>query len=230
MKKFAIVQAGALLATAAMLSGCPNPNIYGSARTIQPGQLQHTLAAEGLAVVGSSGAASPTLPTYMLRIGLGEQVDLGLRLANLTSLGADVKWNFIRGSTDLALDPGFTGTYVSASASSGSSSSSASVGLFYLNLPLLVGFNLSENFTLLLSPGIGAAVATGTATSSSDDGVRFSGGSYGYARLGVGANFRLSSSFAIQPEITGLKSFSADGIILSFGIGISFGGMPRFQR
>src|SRR3954465_1617199 len=100
----------------AVLAGCPNPNVYGTPRTIPKGTSQHTVAAEGLGVVGVDKV--PVLPTYQYRAGLRDDVDMGFRIANLTSLGFDVKWNFYREKVDLAVVPGFTGTYVVAAVAS----------------------------------------------------------------------------------------------------------------
>ena len=66
-RRLALVGAVAALA----LMGCPSPSIYGTARTIPRGQIQQTVAVEGLGAT-TSGASGfvPTLPTYQFRIGL----------------------------------------------------------------------------------------------------------------------------------------------------------------
>lgn len=210
-----------------LLSGCPNPNIYGTARTITRGQIQHSIAIEGVGVAGSSTGFSPTLPTYQFRYGLADRVELGARLSNLVMPGLDVKWNFVRGGIDLAVQPGVSVTYVSAS----TSSASTDFVIGYFHLPLLVGFNLSPNVSLLLTPGILGAFASGTTTGTSDGSARFASGTGINGRFGVGAFFRLGNGFAIQPEITAVRSFDPDakGVVLSFGLGFQFGAMPNLQ-
>jgi hypothetical protein len=179
------------------------------------------LAVEAIGA-STSGASAliPTLPTYMLRLGLTDRVDLGFRVANLTSVGADVKVNLVRGAFDLAIDPSLQGLYVGAG--------DASVGLMWMNLPLVLGFNLSNNFTLLATPGISYGVYF-----AGDSGVRGDRTTYsvgGFAgRFGIGANIRLNQAFAIQPEVTALYNFNAEGVVYTVGLGFSFGGQPDYS-
>lgn len=218
-------------ALTAALSGCPSPSLYTTPRTIPTGTFQHTIAAEGIGVIGSSTAVLPTLPTYQLRIGVHDQLDIGVRVANMTGLGADVKWNFLRTpGFDLAIDPGFQLYLWGASSRSTSSSGSISPStdsfiIGYAHLPLLIGFNFNEAITLLLTPGFSWGFGS----------VSSSGGTTGFAsgplvRLGVGANFRLTQNFALQPEVTFLKpfdNFSDSGVFMTFGLGFQFGSMPN---
>src|SRR5688572_21795548 len=91
------------LLAAPALVGCTSPNTYATARTLAPGDVTHTVAVEGIAYHGSPGTgALPLLPTYVLRVGVIERVDVGVRVGNMTELGADVKVNFLRGPLDLA--------------------------------------------------------------------------------------------------------------------------------
>ena len=221
----------AILALAVVaLGGCPSPAIYGTARTIPAGQLQHTIAVEAVGVAASGGFFYPTLPTYALRVGLGSRVDLGIRAGNLTSLGADLKLNLLRGFFDLSLDPGVQGSYVAAFGSSSGSSASASLGILYLNFPLLFDFNFSPTVSLLLSPGIGyAAVVAGAYSSFSSSGSSTSVTATGvYGRFGLGMNFRVSQGFALNPEVTVMRGFETvnSGIVILFGVGLQFGAMP----
>lgn len=213
-----------------LLSGCPNPNVYGTARTITRGQIQHSVAIEGVGVAGSSAGFSPTLPTYQFRYGITDNLEFGARLSNLVMPGVDVKWNFVRGGIDLAVQPGVSVTYASVSSSSSSSSASTDFVIGYFHLPLLVGFNLSPSVSILLTPGILGAFASGS-TTSTDGSARFASGTGINGRFGVGAFFRVSNGFALQPEITAVRSFDPDaqGVVLSFGLGFQFGSMPNLQ-
>lgn len=209
----------------ALTTGCPSPSIYGTARTIPRGAIQHTLAAEVIgAGVGGNTLVFPTAPTYQLRIGVADNVDLGLRLGNLTMPGVDAKINFVRGAFDLAIDPGVQGMFIATS--------DEGVGFMYLNLPLVLGFNLSRSFSLVATPGIAYAVAFGSASSSSSSGSTSATtyNSSGFIpRLGLGANIRVSDTFAIQPEFTGYYSIRSEGVIFTFGLGFLFGGQPDFN-
>lgn len=210
---------GALCATA--LVGCPSPNIYGTARTLPVGTIQHTAALDTVGVSrGGNGIFTPTLPTYQLRLGVADRVDLGFRLANLATLGFDAKINFVRGPFDLAIDPGIQGIYIGGTGSSGGSGA----GLVYMNLPIILGFNLSQNFSLIATPGIAYALGFSYSSSSSD----YNGSGFA-ARLGAGANIRVGRSFAIQPELTALYFPDTDGVFFTGGIGFSFGAQPDYS-
>jgi hypothetical protein len=70
--------------------GCSN---YSPPRTVPAGRIR-----QGLIV-------SYLLPSYTMRVGLGERVDFGFRVP--FPPGVDVKVNPIRGEFDLALNPGY---------------------------------------------------------------------------------------------------------------------------
>jgi len=210
----------------ALTTGCPSPNTYTTPRTIPRGTVQHTLAVEALGAAGSGGGAFlPPLPTYQLRVGIADQVDIGFRLSALSTIGGDVKINLLRSSGfDLSLDPGIQGAYVVGF----TRDDSGSLGIVYFNLPVLLGFNLSRNFTLLASPGILYTVFTG-GSASSLSGDRSSVSASGIAgRLGVGFAARVNNSFAIQPELTVLFPLEGEssGAIFSLGLGFQFGSQP----
>src|SRR5690606_6869743 len=136
---------------ALLLTGCPNPNTYGTPRTVAPGKVSHSVAAEWVGwrfearhidETGEPVPGEPAVteagsiivpPTYMLRLGISEQVDIGFRAANMTSIGGDVKFNFLRSEVvDLAVDPGIQWMFVGFS-------------VYHVHVPLLVGINLSES-------------------------------------------------------------------------------------
>lgn len=208
----------------ALTTGCPSPSIYGTARTIPRGTIQHTLAAEVIgAGVSGSTVVFPTAPTYQLRIGVADNVDLGLRLGNLTMPGMDAKINLLRGAFDLAIDPGIQGMFIATS--------DDGVGFMYLNLPAVLGFNLSRNFSLIATPGFAYAVAFGssrTSSSSSTSATTYNGSGF-IPRLGLGANIRVSTTFAIQPEFTGYYNVDNSAVIFTFGLGFLFGAQPDFS-
>jgi hypothetical protein len=207
----------------ALTTGCPSPSIYGTARTIPRGTIQHTLAAEVIgAGVSGSTVVFPTAPTYQLRIGVADNVDLGLRLGNLTMPGMDVKINLLRGAFDLAIDPGIQGMFIATS--------DEGVGFMYLNLPAVLGFNLSRNFSLIATPGFAYAVAFGsTRSSTSSTSATTYNGSGFIPRLGIGANIRISNAFALQPEFTGYYNVDNSAVIFTFGLGFIFGAQPDFS-
>ena len=207
----------------AFTTGCPSPSIYGTARTIPRGTIQHTLAAEAIGAAGSGTTfVYPTLPTYQMRIGLADNVDLGLRLGNLTLPGVDVKINVVRGAFDLALVPGVQAIYAAVGDVGG--------GVVYFNLPLVLGFNLTRNFSLIATPGVayGIAGASGGSSSSGSSPDTYRGSGF-IPRLGVGANVRLNSTFSIQPEFTGYYSTDTNALLFTAGLGFVFGSQPDFS-
>jgi hypothetical protein len=226
-----------------MLTGCPNPNTYGTPRTIAPGKVQIVASLEGVGLsdtqVTTTPAANgtttqtvpysfyaPTLPSVGVRVGVADSVDLGFRFADLSSLGVDGKFNFLRSRVfDMAVDPGVQGAYISAGGDS--------LGLFYFNLPLLLGINFSRALSLVLTPGFTYLLAT-TSVAAGGTSSAVVSGSAPLARFGVGLNIRIGQRFAIQPEVTALRGFDAEeptywNFGLGFVIGTSKDSMPDYS-
>jgi len=213
------------------LAGCPSPNIYGTPRTLAPGAITHTFAFEANHYSGQYPAASgtgttsrlePSIPvTYMLRAGVAEQIDLGVRIGDLSSLGLDVKGNFLRSKViDLAVDPGAQMLPLLGDRGH---------AMVHAQVPLLVGINFSRAASLVVSPGI-AYVAPFDAVSTESDRVRILGEAGLRGRLGLGVNMRFSNFFALQPEVTTIRSFdSTKATIVAIGLGFSLGQLPSFD-
>jgi hypothetical protein len=214
-----------------LCTGCPNPQTYGTPRTTPVGKIQHSVAAEGWGFSGHDAqtdtdisATVPNFPTYTLRVGLADSVDIGARLANLTSVGADVKWNFIKSDVfDMAIDPGFQFFHIS--------SGTGSASVLYLHGPLMFGINVGDSVTIVPTLGVtwGWASATVTTTDENDSA---SGTTGLMLRPGLGFNFRISERFALHPEVTFLKTLdSPDGdsmLLYNFGLGFNFGNLPKY--
>jgi hypothetical protein len=236
------IRLGAICASAALCTGCPNPNTYGTPRTTPVGRVQHTIAAEGIGLSWdqkrivdngdgstsekevSESATVPNFPTYQLRIGVAEELDVGVKLLNMSSIGADVKWNFIKGDTfDMAVVPGFQVFHFSVNDNGYTQ--------FYGNLPLLFGINVGESVTLVPSAGVTYSLGSATATDSNDNSAAYSDGGL-WLRGGIGFNFRISPKFAMHPEITFLKNIpddnQVDTLLYVFGLGFNFGSLPVY--
>ncbi len=221
-----------LLATCAvaLLSGCPNPNTYGTPRTVPTGKFNHVIAAEGVSLTygrtTSDSATLPMAPSYHLRYGLADDADLGFKVLNLDSIGADVKWNFERSEyVDFAVNPGIQGAYFSTGGQP-----SSDVWLFYLHLPLLIGFNIGHDLTIVATPGV-TYLATETVTdpSASTQEQAIGAGSALLGRLGLGLNVRLADNFAMQPEVTAMRGFNdVKYTFVTFGLGFSLGPHPMY--
>jgi len=217
------------------LTGCPNPNIYGTPRTTPAGKISHSIAAEAIgAKTDSGGATFPTAPTYTLRVGATDNLDIGVRIANSSTLGVDGKFNFLKSrSFDMAIDPGAQFFYFSTSSSSGTSNSSVSIMGTYLHLPLLMGVNLGSSVTLMPTAGIMYGVISGSSSASSgssSDSVKADANTGIIGRFGLGVNVRILDGFAMQPEFTMMKSFKdgASGYLYLAGLGFNFGALPSY--
>ncbi len=225
---------------ALLLCGCPNPNTYTTPRTLDPGKWQFTIAPEALGfsyngyTATSNGASttvnggsgfSPMVPSFIARVGLADGFDLGLHVSNLDSLGVDGKIRLLKGTFDLALDPGLQGYYYSF----GSGTGSDSIGVVYLHAPVMLGVNLSQDVSLVLTPGIVYGLAT-TSVASSTSIQNASGASGFIARGSVGLDLRVSPKVALHPELTVMKSFQdGDTLLYILGFGINFGAQPDYS-
>jgi hypothetical protein len=234
------------IAAVVCLCGCPNPNTYTTPRTLNQGALQFQVAAEAWGasfnqpVLNSNGVGShtetatvftPILPTLGIRYGLADGFELGARVANLDSLAADLKVRLLKSTIDLAVDPGLQFYYLPVSSTSDASNQTVSenAAVFYFHLPVLLGVNLSENVSIVLSPGVTYAVASTTVNAGNN--VQQAAGSTGLmAGGGLGLDWRLTKKFALHPELTLLKSFGDNDILMYlFGIGFNFGAQPDYS-
>jgi hypothetical protein len=219
----------ALLAGAPLLCGCPNPNTYTVARTLDPGEMQAILSPElfGYQYKSSGGSAAgvtPTLPSFGVRYGLSDRVELGGRLSSLGSPVADAKIQLVRGVVDVAVDPGAQFLFLFTSGSN------ATETLLELYGPLLVGINVSPSVTLVASPGVGYGLATARLTSSSSN-AEIAAGAAGFSgRLGFGVDVRTSEQFALHPEVTVMRVFDdRQSFIGVVGLGLIIGTMPNYS-
>jgi hypothetical protein len=214
------------------LCGCPNPNTYTVPRTLDPGSVQVSIAPEvygvnfrgpavdqnGMTTTTRYSAYSPTVPSVGVHIGIVDGFELGIRAPNLDSLGVDGKVQLLRGGVDLAVQPGVQ------------VASLLGIGLFYLHMPVLIGVNLSEKVTLVASPGIAYALASGTADSSGNTLEQGGTATQLFGRLGVGVDVRVAKKVALHPELTFLKGFASnDAVLFVFGFGVNIGSMPNYS-
>jgi len=229
--------AGVVCVLGLFATGCPNPNTYGTPRTVPKGKVAHTIASEAIgyritrrdAYVTESeprnhSTAIPVMPSYMLRVGIVDRLDFGFRAANFTSLGIDLKLNFVRTpSFDLALDPmvQWAGLVVDTT---------------HYHLPLLIGINLSDSFSIVATPGIMYATSELDKTLDLAEASQIMGTTGLSARFGLGFNARVSPKFAIQPELTFMRALNPptdtefeNVTIFVFGVGFNIGNLPDFS-
>ncbi len=234
---------GAVMLLGLWLTGCPNVNTYGTARTTPKGELSHSISAEGFGAqvetttLDSTGQEQtekvhvflPLPPSYHLRVGVADSVDLGFHVNNMSSLGFDGKLNFLKGRIDLAADPGIQWYRYSFGASDGAGNETrTSVNVVYLHGPLLVDFNVNETVSFVVAPGVEYAYVSTDAAGGSD--FEVAARSKGvFARFGLGIDIRASERFAIHPEVTVFRNFEDQASLLYMaGIGFNFGHLPSF--
>jgi hypothetical protein len=221
-----------LLATA-----CPNPNTYGTPRTTPPGKVAHTIAAEavGFRLTRRETAVSedeprdvsgtfPVLPTYMLRVGILERLDFGFRAANFMSLGLDVKGHLLKTPNfDLAIDPMVQWAAIG-------------IDTTHLHLPLLIGINASEAFSIVVTPGIMYGISDLNTEEDLPEVQQMMGTTGLSWRAGIGFDARVSPKFAIHPELTIMRALNPPSdsefenvTMFVFGIGFNFGKLPDYS-
>jgi hypothetical protein len=230
-----VVLGGALVC----LSGCPNPNAYTVPRTLDPGDVQILFAAEAYgftdkvttsSTTGTStsrvSGATPLFPTIGIRYGLIEGLDVGARIENFETLAGDLKIRLMRGRFDVAVDPGLQALVQVATRPDGSTRNS---GLFYLHTPLLLGWNVNDETTIVASPGLAYSIATApftTGNSTEHAGAQ----TEVLARLGLGIDVRTSDTVSIHPEVTCMRGFtSQESFLCVAGLGLNVGAQPNYD-
>jgi len=253
MRRHLPLRIAATMAAGTFLCGCPNPNLYTTPRTLNPGDIQVQIAAEGIGAsynqtttspnpngtgtvtqTTSASFALPMVPTAGIRFGLADGLELGARVANFDTLAGDLKVRLLKGSLDLAVDPGLQFIYLGSisSTDSAGNSTSVSAGVVYFHVPLLVGFNVSPTVSLIATPGFVYALSTASvnASSSTSSSTQAALSSGVMGRLGFGVNIRTSKKLSIQPEITFMKDFQNDEVLFYiFGLGFNIGAQPDYS-
>ncbi|MBX3233346.1 MAG: hypothetical protein KIT84_33665 [Labilithrix sp.] len=207
-------------------SGCSSPNTYATARTVAPGKFQHTFALEavGFHHQHSGTGALPILPTYAMRVGVVDRIDVGARIGSLTELGADLKVNFIRGRFDLAAAAGAE-AFLEWNYDRAETRRSGAAA--YFHFPLIASINVSKKLSLVATPGVTYVV--GKQVSSDFARTQVFGGDTFAARIGFGIDYRPEARRAIHPEVTVLQAVGTPGTMVVFGIGFNFGSVPDYS-
>jgi hypothetical protein len=202
------------------LSGCANPQTYSPPRTLAKGKSSYAFALEAFDLeAGAEEVRSPSAPTFVFRHGLTDDLDLGLRAVNMSGLGADLKYNFLRSDVDVAFDPGVQWTFLSFDDNGGD-------GMFgMLDLPLLVGINAAPEATIVLGGGL--ALMGGDAIG--DELTEDLGDELLYGRATLGFDLRFTQRFAVHPSATLMQGLQTrDARIIVMGCGFRIGG-PSYE-
>lgn len=205
-------------------TGCPAPNTYQTARTLAPGHVQLLASADSYGATTTDGdgvVALPPWPSIGARVGVLDGVDIGARLPSLASVAGDVKVRLLKGTVDLALDPGLQWFQWNLSVTDDDSTLERYRGnVFYMQLPVIIDYNLSRQVSLVASPGATYVFGTGSSSIA---------GSW-FGQLGLGVDVRVTRWLSIMPEVTLLSDFQSDGLLTFMsGIGFAFWGQPSFD-
>ncbi len=214
-RRLAALRALVLGTLATTLTGCPDPNLYGGPRTLPRGKSRIVASGQGLVVRENAQGNAESVSGgggVDIHHGIADRLEIGARVAS-TGLRADLKWNFIRGDLDLAIDP----------AVQFGALGKGSYGLFG-HLPLVVGVNLGEALTFYATPGVAFLTRGG---SNVENGAVTKGGVA--ARIGAGFEWRLTKSVAVIPEVTVMRFFDgSEASTLNFGLGLAFGAQANY--
>lgn len=196
-----------LLVVSVFAASC-TPVAFRPARTVQAGELEHTLGMTGFSSPGvyDKRIAVPGA-SYALRYGASSQVDLGIGAATPGALTLDATVQLVRGSTlDLALGPSFAWDFFE--------------GIPAAGMPVFVDLNLGSAASFVAYAG---PVAVLGYASSGD---RSLGLLY---QAGAGFDLRLRSGVSLRPHAGILDTLPGKGDWLGFaGLGIAFGGGRGF--
>jgi hypothetical protein len=236
---------------ALLLPGCPDPNLYTTPRTLDPDTVQFQVAPELIVVdnppavslgpgnTTNPGTTSLPIATFGARIGVLDGFELGMREQfNFGALAMDAKVRLLKGRLDVALDPGFQAMY------------GADGSPTYFQAPVLLGVNVWDWLSVVLSPGFAYATAASWPSSETSGPTPVfapteegSGGgtlqaspmgalnaaSGAMARIGIGLQLRATRKFAIHPEVTFLKPVRQTVLVAIVGIGFDFGAQPDYS-
>jgi hypothetical protein len=229
-----------------LLCACPSVTNLKTARALDKGEYELTLAVEagGVSVptTSTNAGGSVVYPQFEFagRWGIGDGLDLGFKVY---PVGAefDATVQLVRGDFSLALDPGvgIFGIYLFNS----NNTENVSFVSIPVHLDLLAGIGSAEGTQFVIGPGLytfftlSGASASGSSASESAI-TLMAGGS-------VGVSFAVSKTFRIMPEfdiyfpiagaVTSSSStqagFQVDGsFIYAAALGFSFGNGPADSR
>jgi len=229
-----------------LLAGCPTFSNLKTARALDEGEFQFTVAPEiEGASIPSSSANGITGSTFVApqievaaRYGITDGFDIGAKLW-IAGAELDTTISLIRGGFfDLALAPGVGFLGIGA----GSGSTSGSLFEVPIYIPLLAGLNLGYGHQFVFGVEAIPNIVFASATSTSDDGTTTSSsGTSVELFLGgtVGFSFKIGSSFRIMPELnvfvpvvtasanngSSASELGLGGVVIfQGGLGFSFGG------
>jgi len=209
MKKYAFT-----LSVLFILSSCIQLSTFQTAKTVGDGNGEILVAFGGGGVTDSFEGDNVGFGTFELggRLGVGDKVDVGLKISHFASYLVDVKYQFVgdqHSKFAMATGPGigfygfgFGGT------------------LFQATLPLHMSIHPSEKFAVYFTPRYSTQFALGNDGGS----LHYLGGSLGFE---AGRNVRFGTDLSYMSL---LNTASEDDIFEDFGLGLfQFGFGVKFR-
>ncbi len=224
-----------------LLSGCPSFTNLKTARALDQGEFQVTVAAElgsvSVPTTADTTGAVVFYPQFEVagRWGVANGPDLGFKVY---PVGAefDATIQLIRGDFDLALSPGIGIFGIGFNASSDGSSQSEAYVSVPVHLDLLAGVHFGAGHEFVIGPGLYtfftlAGASSGGSSESATSVTAMAGGT-------VGVSFKFGHSFRIMPEFdiyfpfagevnstsSTTSSFGVSGaFVYTIAVGFSFG-------
>lgn len=202
-----------LVAGAWGCAGCLSSTSFGTARTVAPGEIAHQVGITAFVRPDDGGDATLypfPIPSYGLRAGITEDVDVGARASLVGQLSMDAKWTALETSlVELAI-----GGAVWAAIYPTRSDGEESALMTGVELPLIAGLNVTRFLSLVAHGGPGYAL------------VPASGVGGVVLRAGGGVAFR-GDGFVIQPEVSTLiDTARGETIDVAAGVGLMLGAVP----
>jgi hypothetical protein len=156
-----------------LLSGCGvgGYNTYATPRTTPKGRTQGAVFTQGVGFAGEIGKTSrrvilPVLPSFGMRLGLADDVDMGTHLSMTPGtfeagaaieFATDLRYQIVHGhALELAIDPGVTVAQVAGVAVSDARGyqHDQDIAFWTFDAPLVTGVNLSNSVAIVLTTGI----------------------------------------------------------------------------
>jgi hypothetical protein len=173
----------------ASLAGCPSFSSLHTARALDKGDFQVTVAPEVIGITSTANTPGGALPgvDIALRAGVADGLDLGLKLFPI-GLEFESTIQLIKGGPlDLALAPGVSYIFGVGSGET------VSALTFYL--PLLFGLNFGDGHQFVFGPKIiPDFIFTSGSSTNQNAFALFAGGT-------VGLSLKLGPTFRIMPEV-----------------------------
>jgi hypothetical protein len=211
-----------------LLSGCISFSSVQRADTLGPGRVQASVEPGLWGAATTKGAVAVPHVDAMVRVGVTERLDLGLRAgSSLLQLQAKVLLTE-PGDPWLAVSlvPALGGSLLDSAGQTGTGLGAGPAGALSLDLPVLIGFKVLEDSEVVLGP---RALTLVLFPDGPVQAALALGGSLGFS-------WQITSGFALMPEVsvvtpvTGraaagriFQGLDASGVFASLKLGVTFG-------